>query len=412
VNCLDNVVRFLPNSPDMKTSIPSVLITFALICFLLVQNMPAVIPSPDGGYPAGNTAEGQNALLNLTTGGYNAAIGWLSLRDLSTGSFNTAVGAGTLALNNGDQNTGVGVGALFSNTTASQNTAQGAFALFSNTVGDVNTAIGVDALFSNTTGSGNTAIGVGALSSNSTGLFNTALGESALLSNTADANTAIGISALIGNTTGVGNTAVGDSALSGNTTGSANTALGADAGVGVSTANDVTCIGHGVGGADVSNTTWIGNVYGVMTQSGTTAPVIVSESGQLGTVLSSERYKKDISTMEKASEAILSLRPVTFHYKSDTKGVPQFGLIAEEVAQVNPALVLPDKEGKPYTVRYDAVNAMLLNEFLKEHKAFVEEHRTVEELKKEVAALTAGLQKVSAQIELNNSASQTALNNH
>jgi hypothetical protein len=123
----------------------------------------------------------------------------------------------------------------------------------------------------------------------------------------------------------------------------------------------------------VSNTTWIGNVYGVTTQNAGTAPVIVSAGGQLGTVASSERFKKDIVNIEKASEAILSLRPVTFHYKTDTEGTPQFGLIAEEVAKVNPALVLPDNEGKPYTVRYDAVNAMLLNEFLKEHRAFLKE---------------------------------------
>src|SRR4029077_3375806 len=171
-------------------------------------------------------------------------------------------------------------------------------------VGDVNTAIGVDALFSNTTGSGNIAIGFGALSSSTAGFFNTAVGNSALLFNTGDANTAIGLSALIANTTGVGNTAVGDSALDGNTTGSANTAFGADAGVGVVTANDVTCIGHGVAGADVSNTTWIGNIYGVATQSGTTAPVVVSDTGQLGTVASSERFKKDISGMARASDAI------------------------------------------------------------------------------------------------------------
>ena len=136
----------------------------------------------------------------------------------------------------------------------------------------------------------------------------------------------------------------------------------------------------------MSNTTWIANVYGVTTQSGTTAPVVVSDNGQLGTAASSERFKKDIATMETASEAILSLRPVTFHYKTDTKGTPQFGLIAEEVAKVNPALVLPDKEGKPYTVRYDAVNAMLLNEFLKEH-------RKVENLKKELQATVSQQQK-------------------
>ena len=117
--------------------------------------------------------------------------------------------------------------------------------------------------------------------------------------------------------------------------------------------------------------------------------------------------------MEKASEAILSLRPVTFHYKTDTKGTPQFGLIAEEVAKVNPALVLPDKEGKPYTVRYDAVNAMLLNEFLKEHTQKVERsmQATITRQQKQIEALTAGLQKVSAQLEANKPAPQTVKNN-
>jgi len=143
-------------------------------------------------------------------------------------------------------------------------------------------------------------------------------------------------------------------------------AKGIDAGNQVTTASNVICIGHT--GADVSDSIWISNIYGVTTQSGTTAPVIVSNTGQLGTVASSERFKKDIATMEKSSEAILSLRPVTFHYKTDTKDIPQFGLIAEEVVKVNPALVLPDKDGRPYTVRYDSVNAMLLNEFLKEHR--------------------------------------------
>ena len=127
-------------------------------------------------------------------------------------------------------------------------------------------------------------------------------------------------------------------------------------------------------------------------------------------VASSERFKKDISTMEKASEAVLSLRPVTFHYKTDTKGTPQFGLIAEEVAKVNPALVLPDKEGKPYTVRYEAVNAMLLNEFLKEHRKNEEQEATIASLQKQIEALTKGLQKVSAQLEMSRPAAQTVLN--
>ena len=169
---------------------------------------------------------------------------------------------------------------------------------------------------------------------------------------------------------------------------------------------------HCVFGENADDTTWIGNVYGSNhCTGGTTAPVIVSISGQLGVVASSQRFKKDIATMEKASEAILSLRPVTFHYKTDTQGIPQFGLIAEEVAKVNPALVLPDKEGKPFTVRYDQVNAMLLNEFLKEHKAVQKQGATIEELKKEIAALTAGLQKVSAQLEASKPAPKVALNN-
>jgi hypothetical protein len=147
----------------------------------------------------------------------------------------------------------------------------------------------------------------------------------------------------------------------------------------------------------------IGGVYGVSTQSGTTAPVVVSDNGQLGTAASSQRFKKDIAAMETASEAIMSLRPVTFHYKTDTKGTPQFGLIAEEVAKVNPALVLPDKEGKPYTVRYDQVNAMLLNEFLKAR-------RQIDSQQKQIDALTAGLQKVSAQLEASKPAPQVVYN--
>ena len=232
---------------------------------------------------------------------------------------------------------------------------------------------------------------------------------------------AVGGSALVRNTSGVDNTACGASALNNNTTGNFNIALGRSAGENVTTADSVMCIGTNVAGANVSQTTWIGNVYGVTTQSGTTAPVIVSDTGQLGTAASSERFKKDITTMDKASEVIMGLRPVTFHYKSDAKETPQFGLIAEEVAKVNPALVLPDKEGKPFTVRYDQVNAMLLNEFLKEHKKVEEQQATITQLKKDfgstIAQLTtrldeqaAQIQKVSARLELNKSAPQTVLN--
>jgi Chaperone of endosialidase len=363
------------------------LIPLVFVCMGLLPQAQAVTPSPDGGYPGGNTAEGQTALLSLTTGGFNTGVGWFSLKSLTTGSFNTGVGAGTLVLNTADQNTATGAGALLSNTTGDSNTANGAFALVSNTTGFANTANGDLALFNNTSGNVNTAMGAGALQNNITG--------------------------------------------------AGNIALGGGAGSGITTADAVICIG--ADGADVSNTTWIGNVYGVTTQNGTTAPVIVSADGQLGTMPSSERFKKDIATMEKASETILSLRPVTFHYKSDAKETPQFGLIAEEVAKVNPALVLPDKEGKPYSVRYDQVNAMLLNEFLKEHNAFAEQQRVVQEQEatimklkataaeqearatnqataiahqqKQIEALTAGLQRVSAQIEARRSAPQVVLNN-
>ena len=312
----------------------------------------------------------------------------MSLFSNAAGSFNTATGAGTLLFNTADANTAFGAAALLFNSTGTDNTAVGAAALLHNTIAKENTATGAFALSSNTEGDGDTAVGANAL----------------LLNTTGGANTAIGSFALI-NSIGVGNTAIGYGA-----------------GSNVSTANGVICIGHN--GQNVTASTWIENVYGATTQSGTTAQVIVSDDGQLGTIASSERFKKDIATMDKASEAILSLRPVTFHYKTDAKGIPQFGLIAEEVAKMNPALVLPDKDGKPYSVRYDAVNAMLLNEFLKEHRKVQEQDATIAQVKstttrqeatiaqqqKQIEALTEGLQKVSAQLELSKPATQTAGN--
>jgi Chaperone of endosialidase len=284
------------------------------------------------------------------------------------------------------------VDALNPATTGSNNTATGWFSLFSNTDGSENTADGFQVLYNNTTGIDNTATGFQALFSNTGG----------------DGNTAFGAFALFSNTTGVGNIAFGYGALFPNTTGSLNTAIGVFAGEGVTTANSVICIGSS--GADVNNSTWIANVYGVTTQSGTTAPVVVSDGGQLGTVASSERFKKDIAMMDKASDAILSLRPVTFHYRSDAKETPQFGLIAEEVAKVNPALVLRDKEGKPFTVRYDAVNAMLLNEFLKEHRKVEKLEGALRAVNEHLAEQDAKIQRVSAELQLSRQAPQTALN--
>jgi hypothetical protein len=313
-------------------------------------------------------------------------------------------------------NTFLGDEALSLNTTGSSNTAIGFEALFSNTIGFFNTANGSQALQSNTTGISNTANGAGALFNNTTGNDNTATGAGALVSNTTGSfNTVTGLNALGSNTTGFNNTANGYRALQGNTTGSNNIAVGAEAGINLTSGNNNIDIGN-PGVAGESRTIHIGTrqthratfIAGI---SGATVPagmaVIVDGSGHLGTVVSSARFKDEIKPMDKASEAILALKPVTFHYKQeiDPDGIPQFGLIAEEVGRLNPDLVVRDEEGKPYTVRYEAVNAMLLNEFLKEH-------RTVQELKKEIAALTATVQKVSAQVEMSRHAPQTVVDNH
>jgi hypothetical protein len=396
---------------QLKRTAPVFLVALLLACFGFLDGAQAVTTDPQDWFPGGNTAAGQQAVLNLREGQFNTAIGLLSLSALLDGSFNTGVGAGTLLVNTGNNNTATGAAALLSNITGEDNTANGTSALGRNIEGNWNTAVGSQALAANT-GFDNTAIGFRALSSNTDGHSNTAVGRNALLNNTLGSNNmGIGRDTLGSNTIGNSNTAVGYGALFTNTTGSSNVALGAFAGKGIIAGFNVICIGNGVLGADVNNSTWIGNVWGVTPQSGNTAPVVVSDGGQLGTVASSERFKKDIATMDKASEIILSLRPVTFHYKSDAKEMPQFGLVAEEVAKVDPALVLPDREGKPYTVRYDAVNAMLLNEFLKEHRKVEELESALRAVNERLAQQDAKIQKVSAQVEVSKAAPQTVLNN-
>ncbi len=398
---------------QLKMTTLALLVQLVFVCVALCPMAHAVVPAPDGGYPGGNTAEGQNALLSRTTGIYNTGIGIYSLLSLTEGSFCTGVGAGTLLVNAADRNTATGAGALLSNTTGGNNTANGTFALFSNTEGTNNTANGDSALLSNTTGNLNTANGVQALFSNTTGNNNAANGEEALLNNTTgNNNTANGAFALSSNTTGFNNTADGLSALLGNTTGSGNVALGIFAGANLTTGNNNIDIGA-LGLPEESNTIRIGEqgtqattfIAGISGTAVVGDPVVVDVNGQLGTIASLARFKEDIRPLDKASEALLALKPVTFRYKKqiDRTGRSQFGLVAEDVERVNPDLVVRDKEGKPYSVRYDQVNAMLLNEFLKEH-------RTVEELKKQIEALTAGLQKVSAQLEVSKPEPQTALN--
>jgi Chaperone of endosialidase len=428
----------------MNTQSISKITLFALSCFAFGALAPlaqAVSPAPDGGYPNFTTAEGQNALFSLSTGAANTAVGWLSLRSVTTGSFNTGVGAATLVLNTGDDNTATGVAALLLNSTGHDNTANGtaamvfntegndntavgSFALNSNTDGDSNTAVGRDALFSNS-GNNNTAIGWGALAANTTGSLHTAVGFNALANNIASesgVNTAVGADALSANTSGGENTAIGFFALPFSTIGSLNTALGFGAGAGITTASNVTCIGPVSGvstvAGELDDSCYIAHIHDQPVDSGTAQFVFVDEDGKLGTTnFSSQRFKREIRPMGQTSEAVLALKPVTFQYKSDKKGGPQFGLIAEEAARVNPDLVVHDKNGQVVAVRYDAVNAMLLNEFLKEHKKVEEQGRKVQqqeitiaqqrkdfeatntELKKEMATIVARFKDQDAKIQ-------------
>jgi hypothetical protein len=378
----------------------------------------ALSSDTNGGF---NTATGVFSLFSNTSGFFNSATGAYSLANNTIGNYNTANGYSALYFNTeGEQNTATGFAALYRNR-ASNNTANGYQTLYSNTTGTDNTAIGDSALYDNFTGNSNTAIGSSALFFNFTGDANTAIGVAALASNdTGPANTAIGVDALLQNTSGGGNTAIGAGALFNLTAGSGNIAVGIEAGFNVTAAGNVIAIGSF--GANVSNSCFIGNIRDVPTTIADAIPVVIDSAGQLGTTSSSRRYKEEIKAMEQASEAILALKPVTFHYKSDASGTPQFGLIAEEVAEVNADLVVRDENGEIYTVRYDAVNAMLLNEFLKEHRK-VEELKndfqaTVAQQQKEIESLTAQLkeqaaqiQKVSAQFEMSRPAARTVLSN-
>jgi trimeric autotransporter adhesin len=245
--------------------------------------------------------------------------------------------------------TAVGFQALANNTTDGfGNSAFGYQALVNNTGGASNTANGLRALFSNTTGDSNTAAGNSALGSNTTGSSNTAIGRSTLLVSAGGSfNTAIGQSALVDSTSGNSNTAAGWFALQNNTAGNNNTAIGALAGSGVTTADNVICIGENVLGANVSDSCYIGNIFGATSFGG--SAVFVNVDNKLGTVTSSRRFKQDIKPMDKASETLFALKPVAFRYKKDLdpQGIAQFGLVAEDVEKVNPHLVVRDKEGNP-----------------------------------------------------------------
>jgi hypothetical protein len=430
------------------------LIAFALVCFALslAPNSFGVVPAPDGGYPNGNTAEGEDALFALDTsqGTYNTAVGFDALYSNTVGFYNTAIGGNALFRNTvGIDNTAVGTNALYSNTIGGANTAVGDAALSSNTIGGDNTAVGNYALYSNTTGGANNAVGSNALGHNTSGINNTAIGHYALylsttgsyntangaevlesngtgsnntangalallFNSTGNDNTATGVNALYNNTTGGRNTAYGSAALKRNTTGSGNIALGNGAGGNLTIGDHNIDIGNPgidaeantirIGRVGTQTATFIAGISGEIVPTGVAA--IIDSSGHLGTTTSSARFKDDIKPMDKASEAILALKPVTFRYKQelDPERIPQFGLVAEDVEKADPALVARDDDGKPYSVRYEAVNAMLLNEFIKEHKK-------VEQLEATVAKLAAAVEKVSAQIQADKPAPQIVLNN-
>ncbi len=393
-----------------------VVITLALalawLALWLTPKAFAVSPDPDGGYPNGNTAEGLNPLLNLTSGGYNTAIGYETLYNNTSGSENTATGAL----------------ALYNNGTGNFNTANGNGALARNTTGAYNTAIGLGAL-NVANAADNTATGALALQATTSGFYNTATGVSALYENTIGYyNVASGVSALFYNVIGHDNTAEGFQALL-NNKGSFNIGVGSNAGANLSNGSNNIDIGNvGVAGdaakirigkQGTQTATYVAGIYGKTVASGTKVAVMIDSTGKLGTVVSSARFKKEIKPMDKASEAILTLKPVMFRYKEelDPDGMPQFGLIAEEVEKVNPDLVVRDEDGKVSTVRYEAVNAMLLNEFLKEHRK-VEELRAIvakqdatsAQQQKQIEALTVGLRQITAQVESGKPAPRVAIN--
>lgn len=367
--------RLIPTSSFLIVPI------LALACIIgLLPKAQAVSPAPDGGYTGWNTAEGQDALFSLTSGGFNTAVGGHALYEDSTGGSNTSVGAFALAANReGYWNVAVGQGALRNNT-VSANVAIGTQALYNNTDGLSNTATGYQALFRNTHG---------------------------------DQNTAFGQNSLYQNISGNHNTAIGWEAGAGNRSGSGDIYIGSGTRANFEGERGAIRIGNAFYSG--YNACYIQGIYGKFVDPTTQQTAVIDEFGKVGSVISSRRFKRDIKPMDKASEAILALKPVTFYYKDDAKNTPCFGLIAEDVAQVDPNLVVRDKSGEAMSVRYDQVNAMLLNEFLKEHREVEALQANIAQQRKDfeaaVADLKGQIQKVSAQLEVSSPPQQVVENN-
>jgi Chaperone of endosialidase len=386
-----------------------------LACFALAPQVRGG-PCVDGCFPNFNTAQGDSAFQFLAGGAGNTGVGWRALYSVGGGLFNTGVGAGALVLNTSSNNTATGAAAGLLNIGGINNTANGAGALEFNIAGNDNTAVGALALINNT-------------ASNCT-----AVGSQALRDNVgAQGNTAVGVQTLQKTTTGGSfNTGVGDFVMPNNVGGNTNTVVGAVAGLNLINGFFNTYVGDLVGSsapdessviriADPSSgfpmtACFIGGIVANAVNLGTFVEMDLA-TGQLFYFSSSARYKKDIKPMDKASQSIFALNPVTYRGKNDAKGIPQFGLIAEEVAKVNPDLVALDRDGKPEAVKYEGVNAMLLNEFLKEHKKVEQQQASISELKSEMQTMVAQLkeqaaqiQKVSAQVEMSKSAPQVVVN--
>jgi hypothetical protein len=448
------------------TSVLLAIASFAVLSTAVARPVPTPTPVPTAtprlGEDRGNNnsaAENVDALNINTTGQYMTAHGWHALSANTTGSNNTANGSSALASNtSGWSNTAVGAYSLQNNTTGGDNIAVGDSALYSNSVGTWNVAVGSGALVNNTTGWSNIAVG-DALTANTTGLENTAIGAAALESNTTGngnvavgagalsyrtaasyqlqgANTAVGYYALgytgMEGGTGLGgdgNTAMGDRALEysidgsfncafgllalqGLSDGIGNTAIGNRAGLGLQRGSGNVYIGEQEMARDPNESyhTYIHNINTTSVSGGFADTVTIDlNTGLLGHLTSSRRHKEDINAMQDASETLYRLKPVTYRYKKeiDSNQALDYGLIAEEVAEVDPNLAIHNAKGEIETVRYHAINMMLLNEFLKEHKAFVAEQAKVENLEAGFAGLLATvkeqaeqIQKVSAQLEL------------
>ena len=385
-----------------------------------IGNSLAIEPPPDGGYPNRVTALGEDALFTATTGTDDTAIGYEALYS-SNGGLGSNTAVGSMALHNnttGYANVAVGYQPLYDNTTGTFNEAIGENALIANTTGSLNVAIGKEALQAHATPFDNVAIGSGAMSLGTQGEYNVAIGDTAMAFSNGTDNVAVGAGAMNA-ANGSSNVAIGSFAGL-NFAGNSNIAIGIYAGQNVTNgANNIEIGNQGtsrdseiirLGTVGTQKKTFIAGISGTTVSNG--VAVIVNTKGQLGIATSSARYKEAIQPMKDASEAVLSLKPVTFRYKKelDPEAIPQFGLVAEDVAKVDPDLVAKDEEGKPYTVRYEAVNAMLLNEFLKAHHAIVNQQQEIEERKLALKEQATQIERIGAQMAVTKPAPPVADN--